>query len=208
MYRMSGLASAGPVRIILTDESLTPPRYLILIGQPRHIQDHDPSVLLQYAVEFRRHLLMIKIPEALAGRDHIEAVGREIDLLGRYRPEFDVHSGLICKSLCLSDLLRRDIGPDPVCSVLIHITRKDACTRTKVQDSLALYAKTSVCHSLIEFVRIYIPVSGVVFRCLTPVKSLACIYPVIFDLHINYPSSFSRYTNTSSSSTARWSNIS
>ena len=180
------LASTAPFGIKLPNEFFTLSRYLIFKGKPCHIKNDDPAVFFEYPVEHRSNSLMIKIQEALTCRDHIKRTGRKIDLFGRCRFKSDTHSRFRSKPFCLFNLLGRDVRSDPLCPVPIHVTRQYACACTEVQNLLTGDAKTSVCYFPIKLLGINVPISGIVFRGFSPVKGLALIDPLVFNIHIRF----------------------
>ena len=83
---------------------------------------------------------MIKIPKALTGCDHIEALPREIKLFRRHSLKINLHIPGIRQDLSLADLLFRDIRTDPFGSVLIHIAGEYSCPGSEIKYSLPLHA--------------------------------------------------------------------
>ena len=121
--------------------------------------------------------------------DHIKGFCRKIQLLCRNSLKIYSHIWSSSQYLRLLYLFRRNIRFCPLCTVLIHISRKHACAGSDIQNPLPFYTESPIHNFLIKFLRIDISVPCIFPRSLSSVKGLSGIYSVIFYFHMPIPSS-------------------
>ena len=183
---MHRLALAAPVRVVFQHERLPGRSDIVLKGKPRHIQKQKAAVRLEHIEEFPADPFVVKIPMALAGRNHVEGAGVEIQLFGGKRIILDVQT---CgKPPRLLDLPLRKVRAHPFRAVRIQIPRQNARAGTHIQDRLSADAQLAVDNPPIELRRINVTVLRIIRGRPAPVEGPAAVDVLSADFHFRPPS--------------------